>query len=55
MRAIIDILKKVIQSLNGFLLKKSTPSMEAAFGIWKKSPQDGVEYQQAIRNEWEHS
>ena len=52
MRTIIDILNNVNQFLNGFLLKKTTPSMEAAFGIWKKSPKDGVEYQHAIRDEW---
>ena len=43
------------EAVDGFLQAKFKPSLEAAFGIWKKSPKDGVQYQQAIRDEWDHS
>ena len=32
---------------------KSVPSMEAAFGVWKDSPVDGLQYQNDLRDEWE--
>ena len=43
------------EAVDGFLQKKSKPSMEAAFGIWKDAPKDGVQYQKDLRNEWEYS
>lgn len=43
------------EAVDGFLQKKSKPSMQAAFGIWKDSPKDSVQYQQEIRDEWEQS
>ena len=41
------------EAVDGFLEKKSQPSLEAAFGLWKDAPKEGVRYQQELRDEWD--
>ena len=43
----------VREAITDFLREKSIPQAEAAFGLWKKRNQDGVVYQNDLRQEWE--
>lgn len=40
-------------ALAAYLREKAVPSAEAAFGLWKTPPTDGVEYQSDLRDEWQ--
>ena len=40
------------EAIAEFLRKKSGPSAEAAFGLWKDGKTDGLSYQQDLRSEW---
>ena len=41
------------EAIADFLKVKSLPPSEAAFGIWKSRKMDGVDYQNALREDWE--
>ena len=41
------------EAITEFLQRKSRPSAEAAFGIWKNTGVDGLRYQEELRSEWE--
>jgi len=41
------------EAIADFLKVKSLPPSEAAFGIWQSRKIDGVDYQNALREEWE--
>lgn len=41
------------EAIAEFLLKKSGPSAEAAFGLWKDRQTDSLRYQKDLRAEWE--
>ena len=43
----------VREAITDFLREKSIPQAEAAFGLWKERNQDGVAYQNDLRQEWE--
>lgn len=43
----------VREAITDFLREKSIPQAEAAFGLWKQRNQDGVAYQNDLRQEWE--
>ena len=48
-----SLIREAIQS---FLKKQSNPSdLDRAFGLWKEKELDGVDYQNALRREWESS
>ena len=36
-----------------YLQRHPPANGEAAFGIWRDTPRDGVEYERALRAEWE--
>jgi predicted transcriptional regulator len=40
------------EALTDYLAKKSQVGHEAAFGLWKNNPADGVDYQRELREEW---
>jgi hypothetical protein len=40
-------------AITEYLRVKSVPATEAAFGIWKSNPTDGIQYQNNLRDEWE--
>lgn len=40
------------EAIAEFLRKKSGPSAEAAFGLWKDRKIDGVRFQDDLRGEW---
>ena len=41
------------EALAEYLKLKSVPPAEAAFGLWKEMPKEGVQYQNDLRDEWE--
>lgn len=41
------------EAIAEFLLKKSGPSAEAAFGLWKDRQTYSLRYQKGMRAEWE--
>lgn len=41
------------EAISEYLHRKSLPPAEAAFGLWKSKLQDGVEYQNELRSDWE--
>jgi metal-responsive CopG/Arc/MetJ family transcriptional regulator len=41
------------EAITEFLRKKSGPSAEAAFGLWKQRKIDGLRYQKELRDDWE--
>lgn len=43
----------VREAITDFLREKSIPQAEAAFGLWKERNQNGVAYQNDLRQEWE--
>ncbi len=48
-----SLIREAIQS---FLKKQSNVSdLDRAFGLWKEKELDGVDYQNALRREWESS
>jgi len=42
------------EAIAEFLRKRSGPSAEAAFGLWKERKTDGLRYQNGLRAEWEN-
>ena len=42
------------EAIAEFLRRKSGPSAEAAFGLWKDRKTDGLRYQNGLRTEWEN-
>lgn len=40
------------EAIAEFLRRKSGPSSQAAFGLWKDRKTDGVRYQDDLRAEW---
>lgn len=40
------------EAISDYLRVKSVLPVEAAFGLWKQNPTDGVRYQNDLRNEW---
>ena len=42
------------EALAEYLKLKSVPPAEAAFGLWKETPKEGVQYQNDLRDEWEN-
>lgn len=40
------------EAVSEYLERKNLPQAEAAFGLWKNDPVEGLEYQYRIRNEW---
>lgn len=40
-------------AISEYLGKKAVPSAEAAFGLWRQNPVDGVEMQKRLRDEWD--
>ena len=42
------------EAIAEFLRKRSGPSAEAAFGLWKDRKTDGSRYQNGLRAEWEN-
>ena len=42
------------EAIAEFLRKRSGPSAEAAFGLWKDRKTDGLRYQNGLRTEWEN-
>ena len=42
------------EAIAEFLRKRSGPSAEAAFGLWKDRKTDGLGYQNGLRAEWEN-
>jgi metal-responsive CopG/Arc/MetJ family transcriptional regulator len=40
------------QAVSGFL-SENKAGLENSFGLWKKRAEDGVEYQERLRGEWE--
>jgi metal-responsive CopG/Arc/MetJ family transcriptional regulator len=42
------------EAIAEFLRRKSGPTAEAAFGLWKQRKIDGVRYQNELRDEWEN-
>jgi predicted transcriptional regulator len=40
------------EALTDYLAKKSQVGHEAAFGLWKTNPTDGMNYQMKLREEW---
>ena len=42
------------EAIAEFLRKRSGPSAEAAFGLWKDRKTDGLRYQNGLRAEWEN-
>ncbi len=43
----------VLRVLTEYLDGKERAAMAAAFGLWKDHRIDGLEYQEALRSEWE--
>jgi predicted transcriptional regulator len=43
------------EAITEYLCKKTLPTAEAAFGLWKQNPVDGVRYQEELRSEWDNS
>ncbi|MGJ8634411.1 MAG: ribbon-helix-helix protein, CopG family [Luteolibacter sp.] len=41
------------EAINDYLDKRAVPTAEVAFGLWKDHREDGVEYQNKLRSEWE--
>ncbi len=41
------------EAISEYLGKKAVPSAEAAFGLWRQNPEDGVEMQRRLRDEWD--
>jgi len=42
------------EAIAEYLRMKAIPPAEAAFGLWKETPRDGVQYQNDLRGEWEN-
>ncbi|MFT6241242.1 MAG: putative transcriptional regulator [Akkermansiaceae bacterium] len=42
------------EAIAEYLRMKAIPPAEAAFGHWKDTPRDGVQYQNDLRGEWEN-
>jgi metal-responsive CopG/Arc/MetJ family transcriptional regulator len=42
------------EAIAEFLRKRSGPSAEAAFGLWKDRKTDGLRYQNGLRAEWQN-
>ena len=42
------------EAISEYLRTKAVPPAEAAFGLWKRHPKDGIQYQKALRDEWEN-
>ena len=40
------------EAIADFVQRKSNPTAEAAFGIWKQKGIDGLRYQEELRIEW---
>ncbi len=40
------------EAIDEYLAKKTSNSMEDAFGLWKGRKKDGLAYQEEIRSEW---
>ncbi|KAF0093042.1 MAG: CopG family transcriptional regulator [Puniceicoccaceae bacterium 5H] len=40
-------------AIDGYLRQKSLPAADAAFGLWKQQPEDGLSYQERLRGEWD--
>lgn len=41
------------EAIAEYLQRTSLPPAEAAFGLWKREPTDGVRYQNDLRADWE--
>jgi metal-responsive CopG/Arc/MetJ family transcriptional regulator len=44
--------KVIRQAVSEFLTKSRGGEAEAAFGLWRDAPIDGLEYQDRARSEW---
>jgi predicted transcriptional regulator len=42
------------EAIADYLRLKAVPPAEAAFGLWKETPKEGVQYQDDLRGEWEN-
>jgi predicted transcriptional regulator len=42
------------EAIADYLKLKAVPPAEAAFGLWKETPREGVQYQNDLRGEWEN-
>ena len=42
------------EAITDYLRLKAVPPAEAAFGLWKETPKEGVQYQDDLRGEWEN-
>jgi metal-responsive CopG/Arc/MetJ family transcriptional regulator len=42
------------EAITEYLRVKSVSSSNAAFGLWKQRPVDGLNYQNELRDEWEN-
>ena len=42
------------EAIADYLRLKAVPPAEAAFGLWKETPKEGVQYQNDLRGEWEN-
>lgn len=44
--------KVIRQAVREYLDRHPPADMEAAFGLWRDAPVDGLEYQDRLRSEW---
>lgn len=43
----------VREAVSLYLAQKRPPATDQAFGIWKSRPENGIQYQDRLRKEWE--
>ena len=41
------------EAISEYLRRNALPPADEAFGIWKGKPEDGMRYQQSLRDDWE--
>lgn len=43
------------EAVHEYLARRTSPDMSAAFGIWAERGVDGLDYEAALREEWDES
>ena len=41
------------RAVSDYLKRYETCGAETAFGLWAKTPEDGLQYQEELRSEWD--